>query len=229
MRGSVARRRAERAARLGPGFLGADLRRWADVSYWTKYCDDSGCDHMRCGQLVELEMRGLAFGGLALEFAGPAGSPDELLAYAVERWLVRSDLADPQRYELGTAGGYYGEELGPVRLAPEVARRVGAEIEHLRSLAPARRLRATLERERPASVPLLRAVTRWEIREVPLSELVHRTERRLDPTTVTGYRHHVLPRALCVAHPSGALQVVDGAHRLAAVKRAQRVRVVVGT
>jgi hypothetical protein len=154
----------------------------------------------------------------------------EVQRYCVERILVAHKLYDVSKYEVFVQSGYYGQEIGAVKLDGSVARECDKDIAKMLAMCgDRRRIAFVLELEYGYLLPVLKGKS-FEICTVDKSELIFGQDdhyRRLDKDVVASYsddewRKYKHPRGICI-RDGDRFRVIDGYHRCAAAKRKCKV------
>jgi len=189
-----------------------DLRYHVDIEYNT---DTSHCtcqDICRCGRVVDIKVKGF-YGDISELFFGLC--KDEIEKYCVDRIVTHG--VDINNIQVSTTWGYYGEELGTVKLNNSPV----AELESaLSTKSPLKKIFQTLTYEYGYLLPDLEKMTKVEVIEIP-SDLINigNTEhyRRLDKQAIERYKNNKnkLPKAVVCAVGEG-YRLIDGYHRIAA-------------
>lgn len=208
------------------GIVRYDYERRINGAEHAQWCDGI----CRCQVIEQVRIEGLNT-EQAVKAIWPTAEP--LTAYALERLLRTQALWEPQHWQPEIIKGYYGEEVGQIRLDWQKAAAIEAEAETLLALPANEQIERTLVLEYGYLLDELQGRD-WTLRQIATEELVLGAEehyRSLDTAAIERYRYRrELPVALVIPRPDGRYRVIDGYHRAAAALRDEReqVPVVVG-
>lgn len=217
-------------SKINTKILFEDLHDTVDVAY-ENGTDDCECgdDYCRCSTIVNARVEDVPCDRLAEEIA-----PKSLLVkYCVERILQHfKPLHDSSNWDIKVEGGYYGEELGEVKLNPEVADSLSRLLLSLNDASDNDIVETALQVEYGFVLSSLRDKT-WTVERVLLSnvDLGNKNHAEdLDEKRVTSYRLNKKIVSALVLKIGDKYRVIDGYHRITAAKRdkEQAVWVVVG-
>lgn len=159
-----------------------------------------------------------------------ANDETELHLYAAERIIRAARLSDGSLWEVVLSAGCYGQEIGGATLDRNVAQKLVAALRALEAMDAAGKIRAALIAEYGFLLEDLVGVRDWSAETVDRSDVVVADREhigRLDARRIEAYRYRTLPRGVVLAIPGERYRLIDGHHRLHAV-RDRRVRMVVG-
>jgi hypothetical protein len=151
--------------------------------------------------------------------------------YAINRVAVATKLYDTGIWEVGTVGGYYGEELGDVRLNVDRANTVYKHLVELEGKNETATIKYLLVAEYGYLLAHLKDLT-FSSETVPTDSIIFAQEdyyRRLDGNIVDKYADIKYERAV-VVKSGDKYKIIDGYHRCAAAVKnhLKTVKVFVG-
>ncbi len=206
-------------ARIDTSVLFEDLRYTVDVDYdnGTGECE-CGDDYCRCGTIVNTRIADVPCDKLAEKIA-----PETLLLkYCVERILRHfRPLHDSANWDIEVEGGYYGEELGDVKLKPNVAETLATILHSLEDATDNQAVETALQVEYGFVLPTLKDKT-WTLERVAVAELDLSNKHHaanLNEEQVVSYRVNEKPIVGLVLKLDGKYRVIDGYHRITAAKK----------
>lgn len=206
-----------------------DLHYTVDVDYTNGGdCESYGCDDegiCRCGTIENPHVAGIPCDRLAEKIA-----PSELfLKYCVERILRHfKPLHDSSNWDIQVEGGYYGEELGEVKLNESVAEILSNILLSLEKATDNERIEAALALEYGFILPTIKNKT-WSLEKITLADVeLGQTKHasKLNEERIIDYMINDAPIIGIVLESAGKYRVIDGYHRVTAAKKANRNRVV---
>jgi hypothetical protein len=189
------------------------------VDYDSDYihnCDDSCEPYCRCGRVTNARVTSVNVDPLVSHLSH--GVKDELIKYAIDR-IVHHAKIDMGDFTINISPGYYGEEIGDIRLHDHKLYSIRDSLVSILYLDEEKTVKALLEYEYGYLLPQL---------DKPLNVYIHETEitnidvvnndhyRRLDKELVTSYKDWKLPRAVLLDCGVGNYRLIDGYHRIRA-------------
>lgn len=216
--------------RIDTSILFKDLHYTVDVEYenGTDECE-CGDDYCRCSTIANARVEHVPYEKLAEEIA--PGSL--LLKYCVERILRHfKSLRDQNNWDIEIEGGYYGEELGEVKLNREVAETISNLLLSLEDATDNQLVETALQVEYGFVLPTLKDKT-WTLEKVSVNDIdlvnTHHAANLNEDQVVT-YRKEEKPIVGLALFVNGKFRVIDGYHRVTAAKnnKKQVVWMIVG-
>jgi len=206
-------------ARIDTSILFKDLHYTVDVDYdnGTDECE-CGDDYCRCSTIVNTQVSSVPYEKLAEEIA-----PESiLLKYCVERILRHfKPLREQSSWDIEVEGGYYGEELGEVKLDKNVAETLATILHSLEDATDNQAVETALNVEYGFILPTLKDKT-WTLERVAVAELDLGNKHHaanLDEERVDSYRVEKQPVIGLLLKADNKYRVIDGYHRITAAKR----------
>lgn len=206
--------------RIDTSILFEDLHYSVDVEYenGTDECE-CGDDYCRCSTIVNARVEDVPYAKLAEEIA-----PESLLLkYCVERILRHfKSLRDPHYWDIKVEGGYYGEELGEIRLNRDVADSISNLLMSLENATDNEIVETSLQVEYGFVLPTLKNKT-WTLERVSLGNVDLGNKHHaanLDEERVARYQvKEEQPIVGLLLHSDDKYRVIDGYHRITAAKK----------
>jgi len=206
--------------RIDTSILFEDLHYTVDVEYdnGTDECD-CGDDYCRCSTIVNTRVEDVPYAKLAEKIA-----PESLhLKYCVERILRHfKPLRGSDNWNIEVEGGYYGEELGEVRLNKDVAETISNLLMSLEDASDNEIVETSLQVEYGFVLPTLKDKT-WTLERVPTAELDLGNKHHagnLDEERIVRYRiTDEQPIIGLLLFLDKKYRVIDGYHRITAAKK----------
>jgi hypothetical protein len=194
------------------------------VSYvpdWDYHDEHCGAGFCRCRKLRDVQVQSADLSGVAeLAF----GEQPPLTAYALERMLRALQVYKPEHWRFTKVAGYYGEEVGEIKLVWEKAAEIEDEAAKICALPEREQIEHALVLEYGYLLDEIKGRD-WKVETVPLKHVVlgqREYKEGLDRDVVARYKHYQrsLPHAICLASDplSGPVEyrVIDGYHRITA-------------
>ncbi len=202
-----------------------------EVTYDEQHPGCAGCnpdhydgdDYCRCGEIIDVEldttsMRSL---GIAKTIWQKMGLSDEVYRYALERHIART----PPDFVVRVEGGYYGQEIRDVILDHGSC----SALNELLALPPLKLIQRILMDEYEGEVLPTLGRAAPKVRSVPLSSIILPNARNREKAE-NSYKYNndyikelsgQVPIAVCV-EDQGTFRVIDGYHRISAIKRTRK-------
>lgn len=206
-------------SRIDTSILFKDLHYNVDVTYdnGTDECE-CGDDYCRCSTIVNTTVESIPYDRLAEEIA-----PESILIkYCVERILRHfKPLREQSSWDIEVEGGYYGEELGEVKLNKDVAETLSNILLSLENATDNQAIETALQVEYGFVLPTLKDKN-WTLERVAVAELELKNKHHaanLDEEQVVSYRIDEKPVVGLVLHLDNKYRVIDGYHRITAAKK----------
>lgn len=216
--------------KIDTGVLFKDLHYNVNLDYDTySDCEGEGCDGIcRCSRIENAKVESIHYEALAEDIA-----PENLLTkYCVERILRHfKPLQDSSSWDVETEGGYYGEEIGKVKLNEDVAETLSNILLALEDASDDKKVELALTVEYGFVLPTLQAKS-WSLEKVHLVNLElgqKEYAKNLDKKRIDDYtfkfemekKHNRIDQTITgVAIESGSkYRVIDGYHRVTAAKK----------
>lgn len=209
------------------------------MKYLVEYdYDDSGCTEnctsiCRCSTISNIHVTGVNPETIAGYLTSKS---NEMLYYAVERVIRHSKVLDPNSWECYSCGGYYGEEVGSVKLRGEAKHEVYESLlQLLKDPSPRTCVKVALLAEYGYLLDSVVAAPYWNIVSVSPKQIkMPETNgyQRLDSQRVKAYAGTSLPVGVAleeVGVNGPFYRLIDGRHRFLANKEKRSVRVIVGS
>lgn len=191
--------------------------------------DNSGCtctDYCRCGRIINVKINHVPNPWEIVNIFYEKES--KLAKYCIDRILTCLKIYLPDQWDVNICSGYYGEEVGSVRLRN--GNTFEGKIQELLSLKnDTERIRYALNLEYGFLLDSIKNVD-WTVIKVAKSEIVFPQDtyvKKLDSLSVDQYRKYPFARGI-VLSDGDRYKVVDGYHRLSAAPSKGKFDVVVG-
>jgi len=137
---------------------------------------------------------------------------DKIILYSIDR-AVRASNVTTAAFEVTIDQGYYGDELGSIKLISE---QLLANLHGLLDKTNLDRIKYVLELEYGYLLPEIDRATKLDIRNgnpkaINIGQQDH--YRKLNKQVIDAYKDYDLPRCICLSNKNG-LRLIDGYHRL---------------
>lgn len=149
-----------------------------------------------------------------------------IYAYCVDRIVtkaVSSYVNHPEDlFEVHAEGGYYGEEIGEIKMCSSVAEEITKKIRLLGEMRSNReRILYVLDNEYGHILPAIQKAKSWVVKDVDFSQIdIGQPDhyKKLEQNVVDDYVTYDLPRAVCLKK-GDRYRLIDGYHRVAAFEK----------
>ena len=208
--------------------LDEDMKYCVEYDYDRSAC--TGCtDYCRCTTISNIRVTDVNSESIANKLTD---KKNEFLFYAVERVLRHSGVMDPESWDCVSCGGYYGDEVGSIKLDGEAKHAVLAYLLRLvNDWSPKNCISVALVAEYGYLLDCVVMASSWRIGKVDIDAvLMPETTgyQRLDRRRVKAYTGTDLPLAVVIKEGDN-YRLIDGRHRFLANKEGHRkAKVVIG-
>lgn len=220
----------------------SDLRYYVDYDYDTQHDCDNGCanDFCRCGTITNkriLSVDVMAItehiyksffdetsksGKRAKKLSDIFSGGKEIDMYCINRILTFHKIWEPDNWEIGTEGGYYGEEIGEVSLDGVIMSNIERDCELMLSLdSISDKIKFVLHIEYGYLLDDIKD-SQFDIITISKNDLDFTKMSKTHITKVKSenldhYNGYNLPRGIVRRSLDGSYKIIDGFHRIISV------------
>ena len=195
------------------------LRYYIDIDYDYHYeCQNgSDCcdnDYCRCGVIENITINSINTWQIADAIS--KHYHNKLFTYCVDRIFSSSKAIDPGNWEAYAVRGYYGEEMGGVRLNNAIQNDILEKISAIETLADIDKIKFILKNEYGYVLPRIEKMKNVEIVSINVQHIELPNENYTEKIKCDDnfdYTNYDLPAAICVKRGE-YYSVIDGYHRV---------------
>ena len=203
-----------------------------EYTYDTYYaCHDGSdcCDNDMCRCAVLQDLKATSINPRAISDRIVGKMSNIVHAYCVDRIITKAVtpyVSHPEDlFDVHACGGYYGEEIGEIKMCPSVADEIAKKLRLLGEMKSNReRILYVLNNEYGHVLSAVEKAKSWYVKTVDFSEIdIGQPDHynKLEDSVVAAYVDYDLPRAVCLKS-GDKFRLIDGYHRVAAFEKKRK-------